>query len=77
MNILPIDDHANSRLGIAEMLRQMFPEVSVYEANNFDDGMGIVRTTPLNLVFLDVHMPSKGGLDGLGELKMEFPICVS
>jgi two-component system, NarL family, nitrate/nitrite response regulator NarL len=77
VNILLIDDHAISRLGIAEMFRQMFPEVSVYEADNFDDGMGIVRTTPLNLVFLDVHMPNKGGLEGLGELKAQFPnLCV-
>lgn len=73
MNILLIDDHFCAREGVACLLKQIFPELQVFEAESFEEGLAIVRTTPLNLVLLDVQLPGKDGLAGLKELRDEFP----
>jgi len=78
MNILLIDDHFCAREGVACLLKQIFPELQVFEAESFDEGLAIARTTPLNLVLLDIQLPDKDGLTGLVELCREFPnLCVA
>ncbi len=60
------------------MLKQIFSELRVFEAESFDEGLAIVRSTPLNLVLLDIQLPGKDGLRGLAELRSEFPnLCVT
>lgn len=77
MNVLLIDDHFCAREGVACLLKQIIPELQVFEADNFDDGLLLARDTPLNLVLLDVQLPGKDGLAGLVELKEAFPdLCV-
>jgi two-component system, NarL family, nitrate/nitrite response regulator NarL len=77
MNVLLIDDHFCAREGVACLLKQIIPELQVFEADNFDDGLLLARDTPLNLVLLDVQLPGKDGLAGLAELKEAFPdLCV-
>lgn len=78
MNILLIDDHFCAREGVACLLKQIFPELQVFEAESFDEGLAIARETPLNLVLLDIQLPGKDGLTGLAELRREFPnLCVT
>lgn len=77
MNVLLIDDHFCAREGVACLLKQIIPELQVFEAENFDDGLALAKQTPLNLVMLDVQLPRKDGLAGLAELKEAFPdLCV-
>jgi DNA-binding NarL/FixJ family response regulator len=77
MNILLIDDHFCAREGVACLLKQIFHELQVFEAENFDKGLAIVRTTPLNLVLLDIQLPGTDGMTGLAKLREEFPnLCV-
>lgn len=77
MNILLIDDHFCAREGVACLLKQIIPELQVFEAENFDNGLALAKQTPLNLVLLDVQLPGKDGLVGLAELKAAFPdLCV-
>ncbi len=77
MNVLLIDDHFCAREGLACLLKQIFPELLVFEAESFEQGLSIAHVTPLNLVLLDVQLPGKDGLEGLAELKETFPeLCV-
>jgi DNA-binding NarL/FixJ family response regulator len=77
MNVLLIDDHFCAREGVACLLKQIFPELKVFEAESFDEGLAIVRNMRLNLVLLDIQLPGKDGLAGLKELRQEFPnLCV-
>lgn len=77
MNILLVDDHFCAREGVACLLKQLFPDLQVFEADNFEDGLLLARGTPLNLVLLDVQLPGTDGLKGLAELKTAFPnLCV-
>lgn len=77
MNALLIDDHFCAREGVVCLLKQIFPALNVFEAESFEQGLLVVRSTPLNLVLLDVQLPGKGGLAGLAELKNAFAdLCV-
>jgi len=77
MNILLIDDHFCAREGVACLLKQIFPELQVFEAESFDKGLAIARQTPLNLVLLDLQLPDMDGLSGLRSLREAFPdLCV-
>jgi len=77
MNVLLIDDHFCAREGVACLLKQIIPELQVFEAENFADGLALAKQTPLNLVMLDVQLPGKDGLVGLSEIKQAFPdLCV-
>lgn len=73
MNILLIDDHFCAREGVACLLKQIFADVQVLEAEDCDQGLAMARSTPLNLVMLDVQLPDKDGLTGLREFKQLFP----
>jgi len=44
----------------------------VSEADNGDQVLDLVRTLAPDIVFLDISMPGKSGLDVLQELKAEF-----
>lgn len=77
MNLLLIDDHFCAREGVACLLKQIIPQLNVFEAESFDDGLVLAKQTPLNLVMLDVQLPGKDGLAGLAEMKEAFPdLCV-
>ena len=77
MNVLLTDDHFCAREGVACLLKQIIPELQVFEAESFDEGLVLAKQTPLNLVMLDVQLPGKDGLAGLAELKSIFPdLCV-
>ncbi len=77
MNVLLIDDHFCAREGVACLLKQLFPELRVFEADDIASGLAIARTTPLNLALLDVQMPDRDGLSGLADFKHAFPdLCV-
>lgn len=77
MNILLIDDHFCAREGLASLLRQLFPDLQIFEAETFSDGLHIAEKQPLNLVLLDVQLPGINGLNGLQLLREAFPdLCV-
>jgi two-component system, NarL family, nitrate/nitrite response regulator NarL len=77
VNVLLIDDHFCAREGVACLLKQIFPELQVFEAESVDLGLEIAGFTPLNLVLLDIQLPDKDGLAGLVALRKEYPsLCV-
>lgn len=77
MNVLLIDDHFCAREGVACLLKQIYADAQVFEAESFAVGLAIAREQALNLVLLDLQLPDRNGLDGLVELKQEFPdLCV-
>ena len=54
----------------------IFLEEKGYEiitASNADDALEIIQNEPLDLIFLDEHMPGRGGLDILPEIKAILP----
>jgi len=71
VRILVIDDDANIRGVLAEMLRNARYEV--IEASNGEEGIRLYREAPFDLVVTDLLMPEKDGLEVVMELRRDFP----
>jgi DNA-binding NarL/FixJ family response regulator len=61
MNALLIEDHAVVRMGMRLVIREIFENASVFESEDFNEGLRIVQDKPIDLVILDIHLP--GGQD--------------
>lgn len=56
--VLVADDHAVTRSGLAQMIREIAPNAEVVEAGTHDEVIGFSRqTAAFNLVLLDLKMP--------------------
>ncbi|QWF70066.1 response regulator transcription factor [Methylomonas paludis] len=77
MNVLLIEDHFCAREGVANLLKQLFADIQVSEAETIDQGLAIAESVPLSLVLLDVNLPGKDGLIGLKLFRQQFPnLCM-
>jgi DNA-binding NarL/FixJ family response regulator len=79
MRVLVADDHPMVRRGLRESLREAFPGATVTEAGNGDDAVAALTSGDFDVVFMDIEMPGKSGLDALREvhrLKPALPILI-
>jgi two-component system invasion response regulator UvrY len=79
MRVLVADDHPMVRRGLRESLREAFPGATVTEAGNGDDAVTALTSNDYDVVFMDIEMPGKSGLDALREvhrLKPALPILI-
>lgn len=70
-HILIIDDEASIQEVLADILRD-----EGYQVDTADDGiegLRLLKTEPVDVVFLDVQLPGKGGITVLEEIKQEWP----
>jgi two-component system LytT family response regulator len=76
LTALLIDDEANSRQAIKNLLAKLCPDVEIAgEAKNAAQGIEMILSLKPQLVFLDIQMPGKTGFDMLASLdKIEFDI---
>lgn len=61
MHILIADDEAPARGELRYILETLAPEATFYEATDGEAALCLVECKPIDVIFLDVHMP---GLDG-------------
>jgi DNA-binding NarL/FixJ family response regulator len=80
MKLLIIDDHPVVRDGLAALLRQLGPEVTVLLADGATQGLGIANDhRDLDVVLLDLTMPGSDGFAALhefGRLQPQLPVVV-
>jgi DNA-binding NarL/FixJ family response regulator len=80
MKLLIVDDHPVVRDGLAALLRQLGPEVSVLLAEGGSQGLDLANGHPdLDLVVLDLAMPGSDGfamLHEFGRLQPQLPVIV-
>ena len=71
IRVLLCDDHALIRRGIRDTLADA-PDISVVgEAGDYGELRGLLRTTPCDVLVLDINLPGRSGLDVLHALKDE------
>lgn len=73
LKIVLADDHAIIRYGLKQVIREEYPDALIYEAENSSDVFKIVREHPLDLIVLDITMPSRDGIEVLKDLKKSNP----
>ena len=73
VNILMADDHAIVRYGTIALIKEMFEEVTVAEAANFDDALRLVEERPFDLVVLDINIPGGNSFQMIDVLRLRQP----
>ena len=74
LNLLIVEDHALVREGLAQTLRQLEPDVTVYEAADSDGANALLEQgTAIDLMVLDLGLPGIDGLSYLAALRQYYP----
>lgn len=73
MRILLVDDHAVVRSGMRQMLVDNFGEVQIGEAADAREAIEAVRSEDWDVIFLDIRLPGRSGVDVLHQVKATNP----
>lgn len=73
VNILMADDHAIVRFGTISLIRDLFDEVTVVEAANFDDTLRMVEDRHFDLLVLDINIPGGNSFQMIDVLRLRQP----
>ena len=74
--ILIIDPNDPFRQSLKKILINRFPFIDVQEASDGPEGMDKVATFDPNLIFLEIQLPAKSGLDLARRIKSDHPDIV-
>lgn len=69
--ILLIDDDQDDCYLFTDAVKKIFPSVVVVCTNNFLEAIAYLTSEKPQLIFLDLNMPFKNGLDALLEIKTQ------
>ncbi len=61
--VLIVEDDQSFRFALADGLMVFKEDLNVYTAENGEQAIAIVKTTPVDLVITDLRMPAMGGLE--------------
>lgn len=62
-NILIVDDHSIVRLGVANVIKNSFPKVTIEHATNIPDAIKKFNSTNFQLAIIDIKLPGGSTLD--------------
>jgi two-component system chemotaxis response regulator CheY len=71
--VLVVDDDAFARAVVKEALAEALPSHRVIEAADGKQALALLETESPELVFLDLLMPNKSGIETLPEIKKRRP----
>jgi DNA-binding NarL/FixJ family response regulator len=74
--ILIIDPNDPFRQSLKKILINRFPFIDIQEASDGTEGMDKVDTFDPNLIFLEIRLPTKSGLDLARRIKSDHPDIV-
>ena len=74
--ILIIDPNDPFRQSLKKVLINRFPFIDVQEASDGPEGMDKVATFDPNLIFLEIQLPAKSGLELARRIKSDHPDIV-
>jgi DNA-binding NarL/FixJ family response regulator len=68
--ILIADDHALYRAGLRQFVAQSLPSAEIVEASTGNETLTSLQQKPCDLLFLDINMPDRSGLDILRHVRV-------
>jgi len=71
--ILIVDDSALFRQILKEILRVRFPSIEIHEATDGETARQIIKTSPPDLIFIDINLPRENGLILTQKIKVRYP----
>ena len=73
VKIIIVDDHEIFRNGLKMVLGKLKYIQIVAEASNGQEFLDIIRTTPVDIVLMDIEMPVMNGVDATQQALKEWP----
>lgn len=73
MRLLLVDDHLMFRAGLVQILRRIFSDLELGEANSAREALNMVVDASWDLVLLDIELPDRSGLDLLEDIRLAAP----
>lgn len=71
--IIIADDHGFIRMGLIQILKDEYPEVSITEVGNGENLIKEVVLNDYDLVITDLDMPGRNGLEALEQIRISKP----
>ncbi|GAA0540519.1 response regulator transcription factor [Chitinophaga japonensis] len=71
--VLIADDHTIVRLGVLLIVKSMFLNAQVYEAETLDQTIAQLETRPFDLLILDINIPGGNNLQMINALRLRQP----
>jgi len=68
VNVLVVDDNDDNRMAI-KLLLEDFSDIKIYEAKDGLEAENICKNEAMQLVFMDIMMPKKDGLEALKSIR--------
>lgn len=68
-NILLVDDHMVVRKGIELILNSNIPNVSIYNSQNYEEALEILKTLNIDLILLDININGVENIKIMKEIK--------
>lgn len=73
ISFLIVDDDAADRAILGRAIRRHYADAAITEATGIADVRALSRSTPFDVVFVDLRMPQVDGLAALREMQHEWP----
>lgn len=74
-NILIVDDHSIVRLGVANVIKNSFPKVTIEHATNIPDAIEKFNSTNFQLAIIDIKLPGGSTLDLVKQFSKKNSSC--
>ena len=71
--MLIVDDNAPFRQSLKQMLCEQFSGMGIEEAEDGEDALDKIETICPHLVFMDIKLPGRNGLEVTREIKTRYP----
>ncbi|HEY9097407.1 MAG TPA: response regulator transcription factor [Thiobacillus sp.] len=68
-----LDDHQIVRTGFRELLSEDSTITVSFEAGDGDEALALLRTSPCDVLLLDISLPGKNGVDVLRSVRQRHP----
>lgn len=63
------DDHSMVRQGVSLLIKELFFNAKIHQANNFKETLKILRETKIDLLVLDINFPDGNSLNIIADIK--------
>lgn len=73
LRILIIDPNIPFRESLRKIINDRFPSIEIQESAAADEGLRRLKTFAPHLIFVDIQLPDRNGLDLAKEIKTSFP----
>jgi len=70
---LIVEDSTLYRKLLKDTLRSRFPSMEIIEAESGEEAMQQISAHPPDLIFMDIKLPGKNGLELTGKIKAKYP----